>query len=344
MKILGKNLKNKDIGVEITNNEDLWFLSHIIEEKDLITGRTERKIKIGNDDNQKTVRKTVFLTIRTEKTEYEPENNSLRILGTITKGPDDIPLGEHHSFNISLRDKINIIKENWMSYQIEKIEEATKEKANTLLVVFDREDVKYALLKNSGYETLSEKKGDVQKKQEETTQKNNFYKEIALQIKEYFDRHKIQNIIIASPAFWKEYLLKELPDDLKKKTISATISGVDDSSFQELLKRDELKKVLENERTTKELNLIEELLGAISKDKAFYGIKEAKEKVAEGSALKFLVSETFIKKMKEENKYFEIDKLLKNAEAIRANITILSGKESSKKLDGLGGVAGTLRW
>jgi len=344
MKILGKNLKTGNIGLEITNNEDLWYLSHIIEEKDLVSGKTERKIKIGNEENQKTTRKQVFLTIKTEKTEYEPENNSLRILGTITKGPENIPLGEHHSFNISIKDKLNIIKTNWLKYQIEKIEEATKEKRKILLVAFDREEVKYAILKNSGYKTLSEQKGDEQKKQDEKTHKNNFYQEISKQIKEYVDRLKIEKIIIASPAFWKEYLLKELPEEIKKNTISATISGVDNSSFSEILKRDELKKLLQDERTSKEIRLIEELLGAISKDKAFYGIKEAKEKIEEGAASNLIISESYIKKMKEENKYTEIDTLLKTAESLKTKITIISGKESSKKLDGLGGIGGTLRW
>lgn len=344
MKIFNKNLKSGSVGVEITNNEDLWYLSHVIEENDLISGKTERKIKIGSDENAKTVRKSVFLKIRTTKTEYVPENNALRILGVIIEGTDDVALGEHHSFNLELRERITIQKRQWPGYLLDKLNEATKEKSKILMVAFDREEAKFAILKNSGYSILSELKGDVQKKEEQNVSKGNFYKEIVKQIEEYVTRLEIHNIIIASPAFWKEYLLKELPEDLKKKTVSATISGVDNSSFSELLKRNELKKVLENERTSKELNAIDQILSAIEKDKACYGIKETKQKVVQGATSKLFVSENLLKEMKEKEKYPEIDRLLKDAENIKTKILIISGKESSKKLDGLGGIAGLLRW
>jgi len=344
MRIVKKNLKMGEIEVVVTNNEDLWYLSNILEEGDLVSGNTERKIKIGSDDNSKTVRKYVFLEIKTEKIEFVPENNALRILGVITKGPDDVPLGEHHSFNTEINDKLKIKKTSWPSYILEKLEESTKEKSNILMVAFDREEVKYALLKNSGYTIISEKKGDVQKKQDETQKTGNFYKDISLQIKEYVDRYKIQNVIIASPAFWKEYLLKELSEEIKKKTISSTISGVDESSFQELLKRPELHKLLENERTSKELQIIDEIMDAIRKEKACYGFDECKQKIEEGATLKLAVSENLIVDMREKGTYFRIDKLLKNAEKVRTKIMIISGKESAKKLDGLGGIAGILRW
>src|SRR5204862_287932 len=122
------------------------------------------------------------------------------------------------------------------------IDEATKQDDRSILIVaFDREEAIFALLKNQGYEVLLELKGDVAKKDFEE-KKGNFYQEILKQIQDYDSKYQFNNIIIASPAFWKEYLMKEISDDiLKKKIILATCSSIDGSTINEILKRPELK-------------------------------------------------------------------------------------------------------
>jgi protein pelota len=340
MKILKKDLRLGIIKIQVTNEEDLWYLSHILEQNDLVSGSTERKIKIGQEPNIKTVRKKVHLEIRAEKVEYEPENKSLRILGVITFGPEDVSLGSHHSFNLELRDEIQITKK-WMSFQIEKLEEATKDSSDFLIVVFDRETAKIGELKKTGYKEIVEIKGDVSKKGIDN-QSNTFYKDLSKIILEYSEKY--QKIILASPAFWKEYLIKELKEEVTKKVIQTTVNSVDDTSIKELLKRDDLKKVLENHRASKEEFLMENIMKNISLDMACYGFLDCKEKISLGNVSEILVSENYLKEMKEENKYFEIDSLLKSAEDINCKIHILTDKEAMKKLDSLGGVAGVLRW
>ncbi len=344
MKILKRDLKHGLIVLKVTDEEDLWYLSHTIDQGDLIRGRTERKIKVGSDENAKTIRKPVHLKIKTEKTEYEPQNNSLRVLGTITEGPDDVPLGSHHSFNLETNDEISIQKEYWPKYQLKKLEEAEKEKNKILLVVFDREQAHFAALKKKGYEKLSSLKGEVQKKQLEENTNKNFYAEISKSIEEYVKRLNATKIIIASPAFWKEYLLKELPDELKKKTMPATISTGSEEGFEELLKRSELNKALEEDRAANELQAIEEVMHAIREEKACYGLKDSKEKIEMGATNKLIVSENLLKEMKEKNKYREIDSLLQTAEQTNTEIIIITSKDNTAKLDGLGGIAGVLRW
>ncbi|MFT4261677.1 MAG: mRNA surveillance protein pelota [Candidatus Woesearchaeota archaeon] len=340
MKILKKDLRQGLVKLQITNQEDLWYLSHIVEENDVIRGSTERKIKIGQEPNIKTVRKKVFLEIKTEKIEYEPEHNALRLLGTITSGPDDISLGSYHSFNLQERDEIEIQKD-WASYQLDKLEEATKESKNILLVVFDREQAKLAELKKTGYTLLTEIKGDVQKKGFETDS-NNFYKELSAVIEEYSKKYK--KIIIASPAFWKEYLIKELTEETNKKVVQATISSVDNTSFKELLKRDELLRVLQDYRASEEEIIIEKIMKHIQEEKACYGFLDCQEKVSIGNVELLAVSEEYLKTFKEKGKYKEVDGLLKLCEQMNGEIKIITDKEAMKKLDSLGGIAGILRW
>ena len=72
---ISKNLKKGQVKVLTENQDDLWYLSTIIEPGDLVKGKTIRKIKIGEGDQRKTQisKKPVFLKIEVEKTEYSPE-------------------------------------------------------------------------------------------------------------------------------------------------------------------------------------------------------------------------------------------------------------------------------
>ena len=340
MKILKKDLKQGFVKVQITNNEDLWYLSHIIDEKDLVSGSSERKIKIGEEPNIKTVRKRVYLEIEIEKTEYEPENHSLRLLGQIRKGPEDVSLGSYHSFNLSVNDDITITK-NWLKYQVDKLYESQKESKQILVVIFDREKALFSELKKTGHKLVSEMRGGTSKKSEEYKD-NEFYKEISKKIEEI--NHKYDKIIIASPAFFKEYLMKQLNSDLTKKIIQANVNSVDSTSIKEILKSENLNKSLQDFNASLEEKIVEEVMTEIQRDNACYGVSDVEEKISIGNVKKLVVSETYLKKMKEEGKYEKIDSLLKTADKMGADIKIISDESAVKKVDGLGGIAGVCRW
>lgn len=343
MDIIKQDFKTGEVTIRITDEEDLWHLSHIIQEPDLVEGQTERKIKIGTEENFKVARKKVHLKLETEKTEYVPENNTLRILGTIKQGPEDVPLGSYHSFSLEINDIIKITKE-WPNYQIKRLQESTKPRKKSIIAIFDREEAIIGILSNKGFEKITEIKGDVQKKKENTQSTNTFYKDVAKKIQEQQERTNTERIILGSPAFWKEYLLKELPENLRKKTITTTISSVDETGIKEILTNKDLGKTLEDDRLAKEEKLIEEIMIAIKEEKAFYGLEDAKEKINIASAQKIIVSENLLKKTKDKGTYKEIEELLKTGEATQAEIHIITQKETTTKIDSLGGIAGTTRW
>lgn len=344
MDIIKQNFKEGEVNLRITNEEDLWHLSHIVEPEDLVKGQTERKIKIGSEENFKVVRKKVHLTLEIEKIEYVPENNALRLLGTIKQGPDDVPLGSYHSFNLEINDIITIKKNTWSNYQTKRLKDSTLQRKKSLVAVFDREEAIIGVLSSKGFETLTELKGDVQKKADNTTGSNTFFKELAKSIEEYKQRLSVDRVVLGSPAFWKEYLVKELQDETRKKTITCTTSGVTQAAIKELLKSPDLGKTLDDDRTATEEKIIEELMKAIHDDKAFYGEEDAKEKINLGAAKNVLVSENLLKNAREKGQYKELDELLRTAESTNAEVVIITQKEPTNKIDGLGGIAGILRW
>lgn len=348
MKIINQNIKKGEIKLKIENLDDLWYLSHIIDKNDIIKGSTTRKIKIGEQEqrNIKIVKKQVFIKLQTEKIEFTTA--SLRVLGKIIEAPEDIPIGSYHTFNLEENTIITIIKEKWLKFQLDKLKEASQQtKSKILIVVLDREEALFALMKKSGYKLLTKIKGNVTKKAVEDKTKSNFYSEIINKTKDYDKRYNFNKIIIASPIFWKEELIKELKDEyLKKKIIQASCSSADISGINEVLKRPETQEALKQDRISKEINLVEELLKEISKNNlAIYGLNQTEKAINIGAVKTLILTDAFIQKQRERENYEKIDTMLKNTESMKGSVNIISSEhDGGKKLDGLSGIGALLRY
>ncbi|MBU90300.1 mRNA surveillance protein pelota [Candidatus Woesearchaeota archaeon] len=350
MKIIHSDLKKGEIKVKVENLDDLWYLNQIIEKNDLVKGKTLRKIKIGEETQrkQKTVKKPVFLLLQVTQVEFSKTSNILRISGLVKEGPEDVPLDSHHTFNIEENSIIAVIKQKWLKFQINKIKEASKEAtAKILICVHDREEAYFALMKKYGYQVLTNIKGNVTKKADVKHVESNFYREVIKQLEEYDKRYALSKIILASPAFWKEELMKELKDEnIKEKIILATCSSVTENAFNEVLKRPETENALKQDRIAKEFKHVEELFAEISKNNlASYGLKETKNAATSGAVKTLLITDSFIQKKRNEDKYEAIEETMKTVDSTKGDIIIISSDhEAGKKLDGLGGIAAILRF
>ncbi len=350
MKILAKELKHGSIKVQVDTLDDLWYLSALIEEKDRVEGVTERKIKLdaGSDRDQKVIRKTVFLEIGVEKVEFHKYANILRVSGKIINGPEDVPRGTYHTFNVEEGSTFRIKKEQWLTYQLKKIKEAAETKqAKVIICVVDRDEAHIAMLKKYGYEILTSMEGNVQKKDSPEKIKSTFYADVVKQLETYDERYKLDKIILASPGFWKEYLQEQIKNKaIAKKIILATCSDVSKRSFEEVLKRQETVAALRDDHIVKDILLMEEVMQEIVKDgAATYGFKETQKAAEAGAVKELLVTDAQIQKMRQEGTFARLDRLMKNADHAGASVHIISSDhDGGQKLDGLGGVAAILRY
>lgn len=349
MKLLNSDFKKGYVKIEVNNSDDLWFLSNIIDEGDSVTGKTTRKIKKG--EKEESVKKTFTLTVKVEKIDFSKSNNELRVLGSVENEIDDIPKGSHHSIEINENSIIKIEKEKWLKFQIEKIKEAGKdEKLNVLILVLERDEACFALLRKYGYEYLGEIEGKVEKKAiKDKIKEKDFYLDVLEKLEDYVKRHKIEYIILASPAFWKDDfmdLLKKKNNDLSKKVTLATCNAFGKNGINELLKRDEVRKVLKQDRVIKETNLVEDLMYEISKgDLGAYGIKEVEETARMGAIKELLICDKFIIKMRQDNKYYKLEEIMNLVEKSKGEIHIISSEhDGGKRLNGLGGIGAILRY
>jgi len=349
MKLLQSDFK-KPIKVKAENLDDLWVLSQIIEARDVLGGHTERKIKLGgaSDRSQKVIKKHVFIILSVEKTDFSKGSSQLRVSGKIQNDLEDIPKGSYHTIDVEEGSTITIQKEEWLDFQKKKLKEASKEKESRIMVcIFDREEAHFAMLKRYGYEHLLSISGDVQKKAVDEKISKNFYEEIIKQLQEYDKRYELERIILASPSFWKEELMKNLKDDaLKKKIISATCSSCDKGAINEVLKRPEVKEALKEERAASEIEIVERILTEIKKNGAVaYGIDEVQKTAEMGAIDTLAVTDNFIQKKREENSFARTERIMKTVDKAKGTVTIISSEhEGGKKLDGLGGIAALLRY
>jgi protein pelota len=348
MKIL--HFRKDTAKVLVENLDDLWYLSSIIDIGDTVEGRTFRKIKLGGGEerSQSVVKKPVFLKISVENVEFHKYADSLRVSGKVLEGVEDIPKGSYHTFNVEESSTITIIKESWLNYQRQKLEESAKEKKpDTLICVFDREEAYIAIMKKYGFDILAELKGEVEKKAEAKQASKNFYEDIINALKEYVKRHDIKHVILASPAFWKEELFKSLKDqELKQKIIPATCSSCDKSAINEVIKRPEVQIVLQHDRSSSEIRLVEELLSGISKQGAVsYGLNETKSAAEAGAIKSLLVTDGLIQKTRQDGSFGRINELMRISDRSGASIHIISSDhDGGKRLDGLGGIGALLRY
>lgn len=351
MKIAFKNYKTGELKLQADTADDFWVLSQVIESKDLVTGRSFRKVKLGGPEGKAAViKKPVTLTIEVEKVEFSPYSASLRISGLVREGPEDVPHGSHHTIEVEEGTVIKIKKEHLYGYQIDKIEEAAKGKVGGVLIcVLDREEAGFALLKQYGYEWLSEIAGNVEKKGLDEKRESTFYADIVKQVAEYVSRYKIEHIIIGSPAFWKEELMKELKKkhpELASKVTLATCCESGREGLNEILKRDEVKTVLQQQRVSKEMRLVDELLAGISKESlAAYGMKDVKEASEAGAVKTLLVADSLIQKLRQDKKFEPLDYIMRLVDKSKGEIVLVSSEHGGgKELLGLGGIGAILRY
>lgn len=344
MKILKKT--GNEIQVKPESIDDLWVLSTCIFESDTVKGTTLRKVTIGDKsvEKAKVSKRPMFLAITVEKTEFT--ENSLRILGSITDGPEDVARGEHHSFVLEPNQDITIVKE-WPKYQIQQLEDAVNKKDTKILAcLFNREEAIFGKLEQNSFRTIANIKGNVAKKQFDQLE-SNFFSEIIEQIKQQIENYEPEIIILGSPSFWQPTMKKEVDAaDIKIKPIYTTVSEVTSTGFTELLQQKEVETALSNIDAGKNQQLIDTFFSKLSKDEpVVYGIKDCSEAGNSGAISELLCTDTYIRKKREESSFSELNELFLAVEGSQGKIHILSGKnDPAIRLDGIGGVAGILRF
>jgi protein pelota len=345
MKVLFKDLKKGEIKLIPENLDDIWHLYNIINEGDLIRAVTFRTDEQKDDKirSKKAEKKRMKLGIRVEKISFHEFSDRLRIHGTIEEGPQD--LGSYHTINIDAEkmDKLSIIKNEWKHYQLERIDEAVKQRLQSILLFLslDEDKATVAILRQSGVQFITDIESKRTGKMYESKEyEHEYFGEIIAVLKQY--KKKQSPLVIIGPGFTRENLIKygkTKEPEIFENYISHGSGQAGMNGIHEAVKSGIVEKITKDNRVILETKFIEQLFEEIKKDAlATYGETEVEDALNKGAVERLLISDVLIR-----TKHGE--KLLKLARRTNSNFTIINTMhEAGKKFDGIGGIAALLRF
>ncbi|TET89073.1 MAG: mRNA surveillance protein pelota [Methanomassiliicoccales archaeon] len=341
MKILNKNEKTGEIKLLIQTPDDLWHIYNLVEPGDSVFATSYRREEKVRDKlrPERMEKKRMWIGLVVEKVEFHDFSDRLRIHGVIEQAPQD--LGEHHTFNLTVKDNLTIVKK-WKGHQLARIEEAveaTHEPLITFLAI-DDESVLMAQLHQYGIEELAEIRSPrVGKMYPQKSAREEFFNEVTGKIK---STDVGEALIILGPGFDKDALYETIREKLPEIALKTSLFPTSHSGMlgvQEALKGGMASEILEKTRVALETKLVEELLSEISKEgKYAYGPDQVRDATQRGAVLTLLVTNELIRKE-------EIESLLKQVENAKGRIVVVSPKhEGGRKLKSLGGLGAILRY
>jgi protein pelota len=348
MKILKKNLKNEEVTVKIESLDDLWYLSQIITLKTTIKGKTYRKVQVNEKVSE---RKQVIIELFVEKVEFKEFMDILKVLGKIVRSSDDrVQKGDYHSFNLSLNDEITIIKE-WSTIDFDYLTKSSKKDSNLMLIAADYGDATIAYYHNYSIEystTLSKTLGGKREVTSFEKNKTEFIKTLLSAINELAKNRQVKSILIGATMSLIGALKSKIKeyDYLKNKSNFVKINYSNKNGIKELINSGEAQKSIEKTQYYEQQLVINKLMENISKSKkSTYGFKFVKKAINKGAVFELIISTNFIKKIKENNSFKELDKLIKLSNDSGANLNIVNSKsELGEQVDNLTGIAAILRY
>jgi protein pelota len=351
VRILKKGPKGLELKLYIDNLNDLWYLYNLVEVDDLVFGLTFRRDERSDDKirPERIEKKKVRLGVRVNKIEFHDFSDRLRVHGLIERSSkSDISLGAHHTLNFVAGNDISIIKESeWADHQLDQVHEAVKATKVPIITILAIEDdnATLAVLYQYGIQNVGNIPAHISGKQYESTksskdEKHQYFSEVLSQLKNTIDEGS--PLIIIGPGFTKnefEMFGKDKAPELFKNVTIFNTGQAGMTGVHEALKGNALKNVIQDLRVVQETELVERLFSEISKNGLFvYGPAEVEDALNRGAVEILLLTDVIVRTN-------QANKILELAKSTGCKPMIISTvHEAGKKLDGLGGVGGILRY
>ncbi len=350
MRILEEDEKNGVIELVPETLDDLWHLSHIIEEGDLLSARTTRRIQDTSGEkirSDRGVKKTFYLGIRVENVNFHVYTGRLRATGIIERGPEDlVPLGSHHTLEVKLNTPLRIKKDSWSRWTLRRLQEAVKasKEIRAIILVIEDDVADLGIIRQYGVEYQGPITGNIPGKRMQQRDrgklKQEFYRKITEAISKYGD---LETLIIAGPGFYKsdfhEYLMDRHPEIGRKAVIENTGTG-GRSGIYEVLRKGTVEKVSSENRIASEIRNVNTLLERLARDpdSVVYGRDEVINAINMGAVEKLLVLDRVVSRE-------DIEGYLDIVESMGGTVILISSEhEGGRQLEALGGLAGILRF
>ncbi len=341
MRVLHQDRKTGEIRLKIENPDDLWHLHNLVDTGDLVRAFTYRREEAATDKlrPERGEKVRVKLGIRVDRVEYQDFSDRLRISGVIQEGPQD--LGRHHTLIVGVDDDLTVVKE-WREHHLRRIREAidATEKPLVTVLAIDDEEALIAEVRQMGIREVAVIRAQRQGKMYPgTDNRSTYFGEVLGKVS---TMHLGMALLVVGPGFEREEFarfVRERNPELGGRIHLHGTSQAGVPGIQEAMKAGLGAKILEETRVAQETRLVERLLEEIAKGGLFaYGPEEVRTAVEAGAVETLLVTDARVKDL-------AVEDLMRRVEAARGRVVIVGSRhEAGKKLEGLGGLGGILRF
>lgn len=344
--------------------DDLYVLYNVILPFDQLKARTDRRIRMVSEEGRpdKGERIPMILTIQVEETGFHEFANRLRVKGKIIDGPQDlISLGTYHTINVEIGTMVTIIKESWTKIDKDRIEEAVKRssQAKVLIIALDEGEATIAAIGTFSSsilahfkERIPRKAGGKEKVREAMIAK--FFSKLLFAVEEAFTTNvpDATAFLLAGPGFTKDHFYRYIKE---KKTVTKipldkiileTASCGGPSAIGEIISKNILGRIIEEEQASYEASYLEEVMTRLGKNlgTVAYGSEQINKAVNYGAVETLLIVDNQLR-LRDKEKRKELERMLKSVENSGGKIVIMSEHhEAGKQVTKFGGKIALLRF
>jgi len=292
LKIIREDLKHGAIEVRVECEDDLWVLKNLISKEDVVIAKTMRDVKIDGEGKR---RLPMVLAIKVQNVYFQPFSSRLRIHGRVIEGPEGYGLkGSFHTLSIDTGSELTIVKPKWSQEQISRLKKASARRVKALLAAFDFDEMAVAIVQEQGIKYVAER--SLPGLRDEGPAVEELAEAISEVIVSVALRENPDIVLVASPAFLKDYVADLLSRRLDKPVFTDSVSTGGKPGVGELMRRDTFKSILHSHNILIIETTFEEFMRHLStgSSRVAYGINVLKTLANSGAILKLLVNEDML--------------------------------------------------
>lgn len=367
MRLIRKNLE-KDHSGAITlfpeQPEDMWHTYNLIQVGDQVKATTLRRVTTqsatGSTSSQKI---RTNLTISVTKMDFDSQASELHINGTVCQENQHVKMGSYHTIDLELHRNFTLAKREWDSFALDRVDLAcdpakTAEIGAVVLqeglahicllteyMTINKLRIEQAVPRKARGSSSAYEKGLVK-----------FYGAVYDGMKKYFfEDDRLKAILIASPGFVGDGLLKHIMAQavnegrkdiikVKPKILQIHCSSGHLFALNEVLKSPEVISQLSDTKFAKESQVLEKFYRMMNDDemRAWYGPDHVRKAIDAGAVGTLLVTDTLFRSddLRVRKTYVKVVEDVKTA---GGEVLIFSSlHESGKQLSQLGEIAAIL--
>ncbi|KAL0211863.1 hypothetical protein RCL1_005489 [Eukaryota sp. TZLM3-RCL] len=368
MKFFSRNLSRDGSGsvtLLLENEDDVYVLYNILEETDVVTSDTYRKVTRENTSGEKkSERLRLILTVSIEQIDFDASTQCIRVNGKTTQPHEHVKQGAYHSIDLSNHSKLTLFKNSWDQLHLEALQEATNvsSSADVAAVVAEPGLCNIGLLTRSAMKRILKIEQALPKKRGAKAvmaYDRNFAKFLdkIYDAVSSFDFTSIKAILLGSPGHLNEQILEHI----KNKAIS-TGNTVITSSFDRFIlcntqsghlssiyaafSDPTVARILADTRVARETNALQNFFEMMGKNPGIceYGLPVVLY-CSEIHAIKDLLIVDSMLRTPDKLKRLELVNMIKSVRQTGGSVFMLSSLlDSGKRLLDLGGVAAILKY